>query len=91
MSRLCTPRTSEVMKFFSSLLFFLIDHILISVFISPIPISMISGMWSDGLQISEWSMCRPKLVLPGGRKTRSITELVSHGLSANLMGLGFEG
>ena len=51
--RLCMPRTSEEMNSFSSLLFFLIDHMLMSVFISPIPISMISGTWSDGLQILE--------------------------------------
>ena len=50
------------------------------VFISPIPISMISGMWSDGLWISGWSICRPKPELPRGRKMRSMTELVSCGL-----------
>jgi len=36
-------------------------------------------------------MCQPKPVLPGGRKTRSMTELVSHGLSVNLVGLEFKG
>jgi len=30
-------------------------------------------------------------MLSGGRKTRSMIELVSCGLSANLVGLGFEG
>ena len=30
-------------------------------------------------------------MLPGGRKMRSITELVSHGLSANLVGPEFDG
>ena len=30
-------------------------------------------------------------MLPERRKTRSIIELVSHGLSANLVGPGFEG
>ena len=90
-SRLCMPWTSEVMKSFSSLLSFLIDHILTSVFISPMPISMISGMWLDGLQISGWSICQPNPVLPRGRKMRYITELVSHGLSANLVGPEFDG
>ena len=51
-SRLCTPQTSKEMNSFSSSLSFLIDHMLMSVFISPILISMISGMWLDGLQIS---------------------------------------
>ena len=91
MSRFCTPQTSEEMNSFSSSLSFLIDHMLVSVFISLIPILMVSGTWSDGLQISGWSMCRPKLVLPGGRKTRSMTELVLYGLFTNLVGLGFKG
>ena len=50
-SRLCMPRTSEKMKSFSSSLSFLIDHMLMSVFISLIPILIISGTWSDSLQI----------------------------------------
>ena len=89
--RLCTPRTSEEMNSFSSSLSFLIDHMLMSVFTSPMPISIISGMWSDGLRISGWSICRPNPVLLGGRKTRSMTELVSCGLSTNLVGPGLRG
>jgi len=54
------------------------------------PISMMRGTWSDGLRISGWSVCQPNPVLLGGRKTRSMTELVSRGLSANLVGPGFE-
>jgi len=50
-SRLCMPRTSEEMNSFSFLLSFLMDHILMSVFIPPIPILMISGTWSDGFWI----------------------------------------
>jgi len=64
------------MNSFSSLLSFLIDHMLMLVFTSLMPISM-RGMWSDGLQISGWSVCWPNPVLLGGRKTRSMTELVS--------------
>jgi len=90
-SRLCIPQTSEEMNSFSSSLFFLIDHMLMSVFTSPMLISMISGMWSDGLWISGWSVCQPNPVLLGGRKTRSMTELISYGLSANLVGLGLRG
>jgi len=78
------------MNSFSFLLSFLIDHMLMLVLTSPMPISMIRGTWSDGLQILGWSVCRPNPVLFGGRKTRSMTELVSHGLSANLVGPGFE-
>jgi len=89
--RLCTSQISEKMNSFSSLLSFLIDHMLILVFTSPMPISMMRGMWSDGLRISGWSVCQPNPVLLGGRKTRSMTELVSRGLSANLVGPGFEG
>jgi len=44
MSRLCMSQTSEEIKSFFSLLSFLIDHMLISVFISLIPISIISRM-----------------------------------------------
>ena len=85
------PQTIEEMNSFSSSLSFLIDHMLMSVFISPIPISIISGMWLDGLWISRWSIYRLNPVLPGGRKTRSMTELVLCGLSANLVEPGFEG
>ena len=85
-----SPWTSEVIKFFSSLLSFLMDHILTSVFISPIPISMISGIWSDGLWILGWSICWLNPVLPGERKMRSIMELALCGLSANLVGPGFK-
>ena len=91
MSRFCMPRTNEEMNSFSSSLFFLIDHMLVLVFISLISILIISGTWSDGLQISGWSICWPKPVLSGGRKIRSMTELISHGLSANLVELGFKG
>jgi len=35
-------------------------------------------------------VCQLNPMLPGRKKTRSITELVSCGLSANLVGLGFE-
>jgi len=35
-------------------------------------------------------VCQPKPVLLGGRKMRSIIESVSHGLSTNLVGPGFE-
>jgi len=79
------------MNSFSFSLSFLIDYMLMSVLTSPMPISMIRGMWSDGLWISGWSVCRPNPVLFGERKTRSMTELVSCGLSANLVGPGFEG
>jgi len=85
------PQTNKEMNFFSSLLSFLIDYMLVLVFISLIPILMISGTWLEDLWISGWSMCQPKPVLPGGRKTRSMTELVSHGLSVNLVGLEFKG
>ena len=51
------PRTNEEMNSFSSSLFFLIDHMLVLVFISLISILIISGTWSDGLQISGWSIC----------------------------------
>ena len=67
------------------------DYMLMSVFIPPIPISMISRTWLDGFWISGWSVCQPNPVLSGGRKTRFIMELVSYRLSANLVGLGFEG
>ena len=90
-SRLCTPQTSEEINSFSSSLSFLIDHMLMSVFTSLMLISIISGTWSNGLWISGWSVCRPNPVLLGGKKTRSMTELVSHGLSMNLVGLGFRG
>jgi len=79
------------MNSFSFSLSFLIDHMLMSVLTSPMPISMMRGTWSDGLRISGWSVCQPNPVLFGERKTRSMTELVSHGLSANLVGPGFEG
>jgi len=90
-SRLCTPQTSEEMNSFFFSLSFLIDHMLMSVFTSLMLISMISGMWSDSLQISGWSVCWPNPVLLTGRKTRSMTELVSCGLSANLVGPGLRG
>ena len=79
------------MKSFSSSLSFLIDHMLMSVLTSPMPISIMRGTWSDGLRISGWSVCQPNPVLFGGRKTRSMTELVSRRLSANLVGPGFKG
>ena len=78
------------MNSFSFSLSFLIDYMLMSVLTSLMPISMMRGTWSDGLRISGWSVCRPNPVLFGGRKTRSMTELVSRGLSANLVGPGFE-
>jgi len=90
-SRLWTPWTNEEMNSFSSSLSFLIDHMLMLVLTSPMPISMMRGTWLDGLQISGWSVCRPNPVLFGRRKTRSMTELVSRGLSTNLVGPGFEG
>jgi len=89
--RLCTSRTSEEMNSFSSSLSFLIDHMLMLVFTSSMLILMMRGMWLDGLRISGWSVCRPNPVLLGGRKMRSMMELVLRGLSANLVGLGFEG
>jgi len=84
------PWIGEVIKFFSSSLFFLMDQILMLVFISPMPTSMISGTWSNGFQILGWSICWPNPILSGGRKIRSITELASCRLSANLVGPGFE-
>ena len=63
---------------------------LMLVLTSPMPISIMRGTWLDGLQILGWSVCRPNPVLFGRRKTRSITELVLRGLSANLVGPGFE-
>jgi len=46
------PQTNKEMNFFSSLLSFLIDYMLVLVFISLIPILMISGTWLEDLWIS---------------------------------------
>jgi len=89
-SRLWMPWTNKEMNSFSFSLSFLIDHMLMLVLTSPMPISIMRGIWSDGLRISGWSVCWPNPVLFGERKTRSMTKLVSHGLSTNLVGLGFE-
>ena len=87
-SRFSTPCISDLMKFFSSLLFFLIDRMLISTFISLMPTSMMRGTWSNSFCNSECRECWPNPKLLGERKTRSKTELVSYGLLAYLVGPG---
>ena len=59
--------------------------------VSLILTSIIRGTWSEGLRNSGWRECWPNPELLGLMKAKSITELVSHGLSANLVGPGLIG
>ena len=80
-----------LMKFFSSLLSLHMDQKKLSMLVSLIPTSIMRGTWSEGLHNSGWRECWPKPGLLGLMKTKSITELVSCGLFANLVGLGLRG
>jgi len=86
-----TPLISTLMKASSLLLSFLIDQMLMSMFVSLIPISIERGTWSEGFCNSGCKECRPKPKLLGGKKMRSSTEFMSHRLSAYLVGPGFMG
>ena len=89
--RIIMPLVIELMKFFFSLLSLPMVHMLISMLISLMPISIVRGTWSDSFHISGWSMWQPNPELLGDRNTRSITELESCRLSANLVGPGLVG
>jgi len=90
------PRASilsviTLIKFFSSLLSLHMDQMELSMLDSLIPTSIMSGTWSEGLCNSGWREYWPKPGLLGLMKTKSIIELVSYGLSANLVGPGLRG
>ena len=80
-----------LIKFFSSSLSLHMDQKELSMLVSLIPTSIMRGTWSEGLHSSGWRECWPNPELLGFMKAKSITELVSHGLSANLVGLGLIG
>jgi len=64
---------------------------LMSMFVSLIPILIERRTWSEGFHNSGYKECHPKPELLGGKKTRSSTEFMLHGLSACLVGPGFMG
>ena len=80
-----------LIKFFSSSLSLLMDQKELSTLVSLILTSIIRGTWSEGLHSSGWRECCPNLELLGLMKAKSMTELVSHGLSANLVRPGLMG
>ena len=80
-----------LMKFFSFSLSLHMDQKELSMLVLLIPTSIMKGTWSEGLCNSEWRECWLKPGLLGLMKTKSITELVSCRLSANLVGLGLRG
>ena len=53
--------------------------------------SIIRGIWSEGLRSSGWRECCPNPELLGLMKAKSMTEFMSRGLSANLVGPGLMG
>jgi len=85
------PLISALMKTSSLLLSFLIDRMLMSMFVSLIPISIERETWSEGFCNSEYKECRPKPELLGGRKMRSSMEFMSCRLLVYLVGPGFMG
>ena len=72
-----------LMKFFSSLL---MDQKELSMLVLLILTSIIRGTWSKGLRSSGWRECCLNPELLGLMKAKSMTELVSCRLSANLVG-----
>ena len=75
-----------LMKFFSSLLSLLMDQKELSMLVLLILTSIIRGTWSKGLRSSGWRECCLNPELLGLMKAKSMTELVSCRLSANLVG-----
>jgi len=80
-----------LIKFFSSSLSLHMDQTELSMLDSLIPTLIVSRTWSKGLRNSGWRECWLKPRLLGLMKTKSIIELVSRRLSANLVGLGLRG
>ena len=81
----------SLMKSFSSLLSFLMDWMMVLIFSLLIPTLIRRETWSKGFHNSGKRVCLSNLGLSGTRKTKSRTKLVLWGLSANLMGPGFDG
>lgn len=90
-SRFSMSYIIDLMKYFSSLLSFFIDIMLILMFTSLMPTSMIRGIWSDGFCNSECKKCWPNPILVERRKMRSKIELVLCGLSTYLIGPRLDG
>ena len=80
-----------LIKFSSSSLSLQMDQMTLSMLASSIPTSIIRGTWSEGLRKSGCRVCWPNPELLGLIKTRSITELESCRLSANLVSPGLIG
>ena len=89
-SRVSMLSVIALIKFSSSLLSLHMDQKKLSMLVSLIPTSIMRGTWSEGLCNSGWKECWPKPRLLGLMKTKSITELVSHRLSINLVGPGLK-